>query len=347
MPIRWERYQKVTRYLDPRAGFTETEIACEIRRDPLTGRSGRVAHVLGFRLAPVDFDPIIEISRPGCPFCPDRIFEVTPRFPEDIVPEAEGDEGRIRRGEAVVFPNLAPYDEYSAVVAMTRRHYVPLGDFTSLQLADAFAAARAYFHLVQRQPGTTYTQAFWNYLPASGGTQIHPHLQLFASDTPGNALEQELEASRRYEAAEGHPYWLDLVAGEEENGERFVARARHSVWMTDFVSQSLLADVLVVFPEHRTFLELPEAALDEFCHGLTQLLQHLESRGVYSFNLAWYSATSQRHDFRLHVRVSPRVYMTPRIWGTDTSALQHLYQEHFMVQTPEMAAEMLRQELNF
>ena len=100
MPIRWERYQKVTRYLDPRAGFTQTEIACEIRRDPLTGRSGRVAHVLGFRLAPVDFAPIIEISKSGCPFCPERIFQVTPRFPEDIVPEAEAEEGRIRCGES-------------------------------------------------------------------------------------------------------------------------------------------------------------------------------------------------------------------------------------------------------
>jgi UDPglucose--hexose-1-phosphate uridylyltransferase len=347
MPIQWERYQKVTRYLDPRAGFTETEIACEIRRDPLTGRSGRVAHVLGFQLAPVDFDLIIERSRPGCPFCPERIFEVTPQFPPDIVPEAEGDEGRIRRGEAVVFPNLAPYDEYSAVVAMTRQHYVPLGEFTPLQLAEAFAAALAYFHLLQRQPRATYTQAFWNYLPASGGTQIHPHLQLFASDTPGNALEQELDASLRYARSEGRPYWLDLVEAEEQNGERFVARGSHSVWMTDFVSQSLLADVLVVFPEERTLLELPAEALGEFCQGLTQLLQHLQSRGVYSFNLAWYSATTDREDFRLHARLSPRVYMTPRIWGTDTSALQHLYQEHFMVQTPEMAAEMLRQALKF
>jgi len=37
--------------------------------------------------------------------------------------------------------------------------------------------------------------------------------------------------------------------------------------------------------------------------------------------------------------------MTPRLWGTDTSALQHLYQEHFMVQTPEAAAQALRAEL--
>jgi UDPglucose--hexose-1-phosphate uridylyltransferase len=341
MTIRWERNEKVTRYLDPRAGYAETRIACEIRRDPLTGRSGRVAHVLGFHLSPVDFGQMIEQSRPSCPFCPERIFDVTPRFTADIVPM-----GRIQQGEAVAFPNLAPYDEHSAVVAMAAEHYVPMGSFTPAQLADAFGAALEYFRYVRRHPRTDYTLAFWNYLPASGGTQIHPHLQLFATDTPGNTLEQELAASRRYAHLEGRPYWADLLASEEQTGERFIARGTHTAWMTAFVSESLLADVLVLVPERHTLLELTEPALGEFCLGLSQALQHLESQGVYSFNLAWFSATDERDDFWLHARLSPRVYMTPLIWGTDTSALQHLYGEHFMVQTPETAAPAFRQALH-
>lgn len=337
MPIHWERYPKVARYLDPQAGLAEREIACEVRRDPLTGRSGRVAHVLGFHVAPVDFSQMIEQSRTNCPFCPDRIFTVTPKFPPHLIPD-----GRVRRGEAVVFPNLAPYDEHSAVVAMTAEHYVPLGSFTPAVLANAFSASFDYFRAVGQHPRTTYSLAFWNYLPASGGTQIHPHLQLCATDTPGNALERELEASLRYAGTNGRPYWLDLIAAEEEAGERFIARGGHSVWLTDFVSQSLLADILIVFPEKRTVLDLSYESLEEFCRGLAGLLHQLESQGIYSFNLAWFSGAADRSDFWLHARVSPRVYMTPRLWGTDTSALQHLYQEHFMVQTPEAAAQALR-----
>jgi UDPglucose--hexose-1-phosphate uridylyltransferase len=341
MPIQWERYPKVARFLDPRQDFAPTEVACEIRRDPLTGRSGRVAHVLGFQLAAVDFGQMIEASRAGCPFCPDRILQVTPKFAQEIVAS-----GRIRRGEALVFPNLAPYDEQSAVVAMTAEHYVPMAGFSVSLLSDAFGAALEYFRLLSRQPRTTYALAFWNYLPASGGTQIHPHLQLCATDTPGNALEQELLASRRYSSAEGRPFWSDLIEEEQKNGERFVALGRHTAWMTDFVSQSLLADTLVIFPERMSLLQLSEEALGEFYLGLTQLLGHLQAQGVYSFNLAWYSATPDREDFWLHARISPRVYMTPRLWGTDTSALQQLYQEHFMVQTPEAAAEALRPYLH-
>lgn len=38
--------------------------------------------------------------------------------------------------------------------------------------------------------------------------------------------------------------------------------------------------------------------------------------------------------------------MTSRLWGTDTSALQHLYHEHFMVRTPDDAAASLRQAIH-
>ena len=81
MPIRFERREKIARYLDPRTNFQETTIACEMRWDPLTGRSGRVAHGLGFHIYPLDVAPLIAASQPSCPFCPDRLFEVTPKFP--------------------------------------------------------------------------------------------------------------------------------------------------------------------------------------------------------------------------------------------------------------------------
>ncbi len=342
MPIRFERHEKIARYLDPRTNFQETTIACEMRRDPLTGRSGRVAHGLGFHLSPPDVAPLIAASQPSCPFCPDRIFTVTPRFPKDIIPE-----GRLQRGEAVLFPNLVPYDEHSVVTVMSQAHYIPLETFTQAQLFDAFRLCLDYLHAVKRHPRTTYSLVFWNYFPASGGTQIHPHLQVLATDTPGNTLPEEIAASVRYYREEGRFYWSDLLLEEERLGERWVGRGSHSAWLTSFVSRSLLADTLILFPAYRTMLELTDEALAEFCQGLGQALQHLASQGVYSFNLAWFSGEARSKEMCLHVRLSPRLYLTPSLWGTDTTALQHLYQEHFMVQTPEAAATAFRQAIKF
>jgi len=340
MAIRFDRQEKTARFLDPRANFQETHVACEMRRDPLTGRSGRVAHGLGFQIQPLDVEPLVAVSQPACPFCPERIFSVTPKFPEEIVPA-----GRLQQGEAVLFPNLVPYDEHSAVAAMSQAHYVPMGAFTQPLLRDAFTVCLEYLRAVQRLPRTTYALVFWNYFPASGGTQIHPHLQVFATDTPGNALQEELACSLYYYQTEGRCYWADLLEEEERLGERFMARGQQSVWLTSFVSQSLLADTLIVFPERQTILDLSGDALDEFCLGLAQALGQLEAQGVYSFNLAWFSGREGREDMWLHARLSPRLYLTPRLWGTDTTTLQHLYQEYFMVQTPEAAAQKLKQAI--
>jgi len=340
MPIRFERHQKTARYLDPRNGYQEKTIACEIRRDPLTGRSGRVAHGLGFRIHPLDVAPLIAASKPSCPFCPDRLFKVTPKFPSEIVPE-----GRLQLGEAVLFPNLVPYDEHSAVTVMSEEHYVPLGNFTQSQLFHAFRVSQDYLHYVRRHSQTRYPLVFWNYFPASGGTQIHPHLQILATDTPGNTLDEELTCSLHYYREKGRSYWADLLSEEERLGERWVARGAHSAWITSFVSRSLLADTLILFPEIQTFLDLTDEGLDEFCRGLGQALHLLASQGVYSFNLAWFSGIAGSQEMCLHARLSPRLYLTPSLWGTDTTSLQHLYQEYFMVQAPEVVATALRQAI--
>ncbi len=208
MPIRFERRQKIARYLDPRIDFQERTIACEMRRDPLTGCSGRVAHGLGFHLHPLDVAPLVAASQPSCPFCPDQLFQVTPRFPAEIVPE-----GRLQLGEAVLFPNLVPYDEHSAVTVMSQQHYVPLGKFTQTQLFQAFRVSQDYLRYAQQHPRTTYALVFWNYFPASGGTQIHPHLQVFATDAPGNTLEEELTCSSRYYREEGRSDWGRFACG--------------------------------------------------------------------------------------------------------------------------------------
>ena len=70
MPIRFEQHQKIARYLDPRTGFQETTIACEMRRDPLTGRSGRIAHGLGFHIQAVGYCAIACCIRTFLPFLP-------------------------------------------------------------------------------------------------------------------------------------------------------------------------------------------------------------------------------------------------------------------------------------
>jgi len=337
MRIEFRRQEKIARCLDPSKGFAESRVRTEIRWDPLTCESARVSHFVGFQLLPVDFSGEIERSRARCPFCPERVLDITPKFPSDLVPG-----GRIQRGQAVVFPNLSPYDEHSAVAVMCREHFVSPSGFTPRILFEAFRACIDYFDHVAHLQGTDFLLVSWSYMPAAGSSQLHPHLQVYATDIPGNLLGTELAASLRYFEAEGRLYWADLIDEEERRGERLVARGRHTAWLTGFVSLSVLSDTLVIFPEARTMKELSEEALEEFSRGLAQVLGYLDSQGVYSFSLGWFPGAPEAEHFRLHVRLTPRLYIAPRVWCTDSPTLSYLYRDHFMIRTPEELAMDLR-----
>ena len=177
MSIEFRSASKVGSFLDPRKGFERAEQGSEVRFDPLTGDTARICHFSLDRAPSIDFSEAIEATREGCPFCPDRVLEVTPRFEPNLVSA-----GRVSRGEAVVFPNLFPYDDHSAITVVSRAHAMALADMPQAILADAFAASIEFLRCVDSAHADSDPPSFplitWNFLPPAGGSQFHPHLQV-------------------------------------------------------------------------------------------------------------------------------------------------------------------------
>ena len=119
--IRFHVEKKIARLHDPRRNFELSEIESEVRYDPLTRDTARICHfALPQRELP-DLSALIESTRGSCPFCPPVLERVTPRYPDALLSG-----GRMRRGEAVLVPNLFPYDDVSAILIVSRAHHVPL-----------------------------------------------------------------------------------------------------------------------------------------------------------------------------------------------------------------------------
>ena len=341
MTVRFSHEWRTGVYMSPEGdgGPRRVRIRVELRRDPLTGRGGRVAHFQGFHLRRPDLSAEVAASRPHCPFCPDRVLVVTPR----LDPPVDGS-FRVVEGESVLFPNISPYDRRSAVVVLSRAHYLAPEDIRPHHLVDGIRAAQRYLEA----PGTLRRRDFglvtWNYMPLAGATQVHPHLQVFATDRPGRLLEDEVAASFRHRRRFGRSYWEELVEIESQLRERWVGRGRHSVWLTPFVSRSVVSDLMVVFPGKALLSDLSPADLEEFARGLSAALPQLAAEGVVSFNLAFYPARGRSPDpaVWLHARLSPRIHFNPAIGGSDATVWQHLLDEPFMVRSPERLAEFLR-----
>jgi len=95
-------HQKETIILDPGNNGARKAIPSEIRRDPLTGRSARICHFTKLQWEKPDFEKLVAGTEKICPFCPDKVLQITPGFPEEILPE-----GRLFADDMILFPNIA------------------------------------------------------------------------------------------------------------------------------------------------------------------------------------------------------------------------------------------------
>ncbi|MCX7890957.1 MAG: hypothetical protein N2544_01145 [Burkholderiales bacterium] len=339
--IQFRVEKKSARLHDPRKGFELVEIESEVRYDPLTGESARICHFSLSAPPPTEIADIVAASRGHCPFCPERIATVTPRFPEALLPG-----GRLARGDALVVPNLFPYDDISAIAVLGREHFVPMDAVPPQLVIDGLAAARDFIGVARRElaDGEGFGIVTWNYMPPAGASQVHPHLQVVVTRNPGNALARSLEAAARFGSRTGRAFPAELLAAERARGERWIGERGAIAWLAPFTPTGLLGDLAAVFRERATVLDLSDDDVADFAHSLAEVLAALAARGLWSFNLclmpAPFGDTSGRH--WLTARLLPRFYLNPRLHVSDVAYLHLLLEERFAMLYPEEVAAALR-----
>src|SRR6516162_6213777 len=136
---------------DPGAGGAFTPVRLRWRRDPLTDASTRI--LSGVKLQPASRPDLTELVAPPafCPFDAERLEETTFPFPPELTSE-----GRIRRGKAVVVPNLLAYASHSAVgIYDPARHFLDLDELTGPLIGDTLAALVRHARAVRRLDPTS------------------------------------------------------------------------------------------------------------------------------------------------------------------------------------------------
>jgi galactose-1-phosphate uridylyltransferase len=337
--LKFDVVKKEALILDPANALQPRAIPVEVRTDPLTGRTARICHFMRLQWKKPDLDRLVAGTDAGCPFCPDKVLKATPCFPAEIAPE-----GRFYRDDHVLFPNLAPYDGLGAVATLGSRHYIPMADIEPKRIAGGILLALDFFRRVHAigHPESVYHLISWNYMPASGSSLIHPHLQVFASSTAPNQLREELTAAKAYFLANGRTYWDDLVQTERAEGQRFLGRQGRVSWLANFAPFSVAGDVVAVVDDCRALLDLTEADVADIARGLTAAMAAYDRMGIYSFNVCFFPGTQQDRFARLHMVFSPRIYYNPVLATPDTTALRTLYNESICVGFPEDIVAMVR-----
>ena len=300
----FERRKEQTRIIPPGETRAVT-VTTEIRADPLTGLTVRITQP---RIddPPIDFgDPPylqrIAESAQGCPFCPERLKDSTPRFPSRIVGE-----GRFVTGQSVLFPNTVPYGRHSAVSTFSPDHFIEIGHFSERDYRDNLINARRYVSRVcEVDRAVRYAAVTQNYLPSSGGTLVHPHLQINLFARPTNYQRRLADCSTRFLKRTGRSFWTELLEREEGLQERFVARTGPIAWLAPFAPAGR-KEVWAVFEERSDFREVSDDEISALSRGVLAVERYWRDTGNNGFNIGIYSLADRHESYRILVRMLVR-----------------------------------------
>jgi len=338
MSIKFNKTLNESSFLDPMNNFATKTVVSEIRHDPLTGQISRIFPFRKFKLHRHDWTPFVEESRQRfCPFCPDVLEKVTPKFSADIASE-----GRIKIGDATVIPNINPYEKYASLVVMSSRHYIPMEGIDTQLMVNSFRAGLDYLQRVATidPDEARYVSINWNYMPYSGGSLINPHLQILSGKEPCTYDKQLIIASDNYLSDHNSNYWTDLISSEIKTGERYVGQTGQVHWLSVFAPRHV-GDIIGILPDKLTIADVTDDDLNDLAAGLCKVIKFYNQSNMLSFNAALYFARRENAGFTIHARIVSRFTIFPLV-GSDITHMQILHDDPWTVILPEVIAQELK-----
>jgi len=232
--IHFKKLQEKAVLHNPLKDFEIDSQPIEYREDPLSGftsfiRTGRAFWAGIYKTDEALLRKLVEETRGRCFFCPEKASTSTPKFPTDFIPE-----GRMTRGEATLFPNLFAHKQYSAIISITKNHYLKLNEFEPSLLINAFKLADRYIRRASEVSRVEYAEIGGNYLYPSGASIVHPHLQVIVSHGPHSFIKIYREKAKSHYRKYSRNFWEELIDDEKQFGERYLGNIGSTEWFTPF-----------------------------------------------------------------------------------------------------------------
>jgi UDPglucose--hexose-1-phosphate uridylyltransferase len=322
---------------DLAAGGSWTRVRLRWRRDPLTGASARI--LTGVKLQPATRPDLAGLTaKPAfCPFDSEHLETATVPFPAELTAE-----GRIREGRAVVVPNVLAYATHSAVgIYDPARHFLDLDELTPSLVGDTLTAMVRHARAVRNlDPAAAWSSINANYLPPSGSSLVHPHLQS-AHDACGLTSQRLLVARGQAWQEENGPYWAALV-GQEAGGPRWVGHIGRVAWLTPFAPGGF-HEVWAVVTGAADVTDLTEQDTQALGQGLSRVLAAYRDWNLASFNFAVIGGGphAREHGHQVVLKVISRSNPDP-VYRSDATCFERLHAEALIDLSPEEVADGVR-----
>ncbi len=242
----------------------------------------------------------------------------------------------------MVVPNIMAYATHSAVgIYDPGRHFLDLDELTPALLGDAFAAMVRHAQAVRRfDPAAVWSSVNANYLPPSGASLMHPHLQS-AHDAHGLTLQRQLAERSAAWQGRHRGYWAALV-DQEASGPRWVGQTGRAAWLTPFAPTGF-HEVWAVVDGAADITDLTEEDSRALGQGLSQVLAAYKAWNLTSFNFGLIGGGPQGREngYQVVLKLVSRSNPEP-FYRSDATYFERLWGEALIDLSPEEVAEGLR-----
>jgi len=277
----------------------------EIRIDPITGRTSRIAFSRSREKEPgtktLPKPPPDAFAESDCPFCPAHVLSQTPTLSSDIF-----DKKRLNRGESILFPNLFPYGAYSAVSLIGSRHFAEIGTASPEEYKDSLLNCIHYLKQINEfDPRVCNLAITQNHLPSAGGSLVHPHLQINAEVIPTNYQLFFRSKSAAFQRIANRSLFSEYIKAEKTNKIRYIGKTGRWEWCAAFAPEGFF-EIWAILPNTFSIFTPQDLEWADLCQGIINVQKFYRSLNRNGYNLGLISFDSSESAMELRLKMVVR-----------------------------------------
>lgn len=195
------------------------------------------------------------------------------------------------------------------VVCYTPRHDLTLAQLGAAEVLNLLKALQDQYRELGAHNDVRHVLVFENKGEVVGVSNPHPHCQIYATNFVFRTIELEAEAQATYLTEHGRPLFQDIVAAEEADGRRLIARHGTALSFVPYFARYPYETYVAPRETHPSLADLNTAELGDFAAVLRETLIRLDNLWRLSFPYVMVlhqSPTDRAYPgFHFHIEIHP------------------------------------------
>ncbi|WP_457552066.1 galactose-1-phosphate uridylyltransferase [Desulfobacula sp.] len=313
----------------------------QVRTDPVTLKKCRITPSRTLenergteRLYP---PPKMDMDKKKCPFCPGNLESMTPCLDPKV-----SEKKRLSYNNSILFPNLFPYTEWSAVSLFDNAHYVEIGSAGIGSYMDSFINCSQYLQLVKKvDPEAIYMSITQNHLPGAGGSLVHPHLQVHATKQISNNHRILEQRAQDYSDQHGSCILTDLLMAEKKIKNRYIGSTGSWEWLAAYAPSGFYEIWGITQTESSLLMPEKTNVWQDLAKGVLNTQKFYKSLNRNAYNLVMLSVENGKNIPCLKVSMTARSSYAPWV-RSDFTGFEIASGEMATFTLPEIVTDMAR-----